>query len=239
MNLKNKVVLVTGASRGIGKATALAFSHEGCRVVINYFKEKKLAEALGQALSIQTDVADFSSFQNMVASIVKKLGRIDILVNNAGLIIQTNQDYQQITDEVWDRTMNVNLKGVFNGIKAVAPIMKKQGQGRIINTASVFGQTGAAAVMAYTAAKAGVENLTKAFAKELAPEITVNAVAPAVCNTDMTKGSGEELINFFKKNTPLQRIAQPEEIAQAIVFFAKSDFITGQILNVDGGYGLK
>jgi len=235
MDLKNKVVLVTGASRGIGRATALAFAKQGCQVVVNYFKEKALAEALGQALTIQADVADFQAFKKMVATVVKKLGRLDILVNNAGLIIQTNQDFQQIDDQVWDRTLDVNLKGVFNGIKAVAPIMKKQGEGRIINLASVFGQIGAAPVMAYTVAKAGVENLTKAFAKTL----TVNAVAPAVCNTDMTKGSGPALIKFFKDNTPMQRIAQPEEIAEAIVFLAKSDFITGQTLNVDGGYGLK
>ena len=247
MDLKNKAVLVTGASRGIGRATALAFAREGCHVAINYFQEKAKAEAvakeiksLGQkALAIQADVADFQAFKKMVATVVKKLGRIDILINNAGLIIQTNQDFQQIDDQVWDRTLDVNLKGVFNGIKAAAPIMKKQGEGRIINLASVFGQIGAAPVMAYTVAKAGVENLTKAFAKALAPEITVNAVAPAVCNTDMTKGSGPTLIKFFKDNTPLQRIAQPEEIAEAIVFLAKSDFITGQILNVDGGYGLK
>ena len=239
MDLKNKVVLVTGASRGIGRATALAFAKQGCQVVVNYFKEKALAEALGQALTIQADVADFQAFKKMVATVVKKLGRLDILVNNAGLIIQTNQDFQQIDDQVWDRTLDVNLKGVFNGIKAVAPIMKKQGEGRIINLASVFGQIGAAPVMAYTVAKAGVENLTKAFAKTLGPQITVNAVAPAVCNTDMTKGSGPALIKFFKDNTPMQRIAQPEEIAEAIVFLAKSDFITGQTLNVDGGYGLK
>ncbi|MBU3935753.1 3-oxoacyl-ACP reductase FabG [Patescibacteria group bacterium] len=239
MDLTNKVVLVTGASRGIGRATALAFAREGCKVVVNYYKEKSKAEAVGQDLMIQADVADFKAFKAMVDKVVKKLGRIDVLVNNAGVIIQTNQDFQQITDEVWDRTLDVNLKGVFNGIKAVAPFMKKQGQGRIINLASVFGQLGAAPVMAYTVAKAGVENLTKAFAKALAPEITVNAVAPAVCHTDMTKGSGPALIKFFKDNTPMQRIAQPEEIAAAIVFLAKSDFITGQILNVDGGYGLK
>lgn len=239
MNLKNKVVLVTGASRGIGRATALAFAKQGCLVAVNYFKEKALAEAVGQKLTIQADVADFKAFKKMVATVVKKFGRIDILVNNAGLIIQTNQDFQQITDQVWDRTLDVNLKGVFNGIKAAAPIMKKQGEGRIINLASVFGQLGGARVAAYTAAKAGIENLTKGFAKELAPEITVNSVAPAVCQTDMTKGAGPKLIQYFQENTPLKRIAQPEEIAEAIVFLAKSDFITGQILNVDGGYGLK
>ena len=239
MDLKNKVVLVTGSSRGIGRATALAFAKEGCHVVVNYLKEKKLAKAVGQELTIQADVAKFSEFKAMVDKVVKKFGRLDVLVNNAGMIIQTNQDFQQIDDEVFDRTIGVNLKGVFNGIKLAAPIMKQQGQGRIINLASVFGQLGGARVAAYTMAKAGIENLTKGFAKELAPEITVNAVAPAVCATDMTKGAGPELIKYFQDNTPLKRMAEPEEIAEAIVFLAKSDFITGQILNVDGGYGLK
>lgn len=239
MNLKNKVVLVTGSSRGIGRATALAFAREGCHVVVNYFKEKELAEAVGQELTIQADVAEFAEFKAMVDKIVKKFGRLDVLVNNAGMIIQTNQDFQQIDDAVFDRTIAVNLKGVFNGIKLAAPIMKKHGQGRIINLASVFGQLGVAPVAAYTMAKAGVENLTKSFAKQLAPEITVNAVAPAVCSTDMTKGAGPKLIQYFQDNTPLKRMAKPEEIAEAIVFLAKSDFITGQILNVDGGYGLK
>lgn len=239
MNLKNKVVLVTGSSRGIGRATALAFAREGCHVAVNYFKEKKLAESLGQELTIRADVAKFTEFKAMVDKILKKFGRLDVLVNNAGMIIQTNQDFQQIDDEVFDRTIGVNLKGVFNGIKLVSPIMKKQGQGRIINLASVFGQLGAAPVAAYTMAKAGVENLTKSFAKELGPEITVNAVAPAVCNTDMTKGAGPALIKYFQDNTPLKRMAKPEEIAEAVVFLAGSDFITGQILNVDGGYGLK
>lgn len=239
MELKNKVVLVTGSSRGIGRATALAFAHEGCHVVVNYLKEKELAEAVGQELTIRADVAKFTEFKAMVDKIIKKFGRLDVLVNNAGIIIQTNQDFQKIDDEIFDRTIGVNLKGVFNGIKLAAPIMKKQGQGRIINLASVFGQLGGARVAAYTAAKGAVETMTRGFAKELAPEITVNAVAPAVCATDMTKGAGPKLIQYFQDNTPLKRIAKPEEIAEAIVFLAKSEFITGQILNIDGGYGLK
>jgi len=247
MELKNKVVLVTGSSRGIGRATALAFTREGCDVVVNYLQGKAKAEAvveevkkLGQkALAIQADVAKLTEFKVMVNRTVKEFGRLDVLVNNAGIIIQTNQDFQKIDDKVFDRTIGVNLKGAFNGIKLAAPIMKKQGQGRIINLASVFGQLGGARVAAYTAAKAAIESLTKGFAKELAPEITVNSVAPAVCQTDMTKGAGPALIQYFQDNTPLKRMAEPEEIAEAIVFLAKSDFITGQILNVDGGYGLK
>ena len=239
MDLKNKVVLVTGSSRGIGRATALAFAKEGCHVVVNYLKEKKLAEAVGQELTIQADVAKFTEFKAMIEKIMRQFGRLDVLVNNAGIIIQTNQDYQLINDEVLHRTIAVDLKGVFNGIKLAAPLMKKLGQGRIINLSSVFGQIGAAGVAAYTMAKAGVENLTKSFAKQLGPEITVNAVAPAVCATDMTKGAGSKLIQYFQDNTPLKRIAKPEEIAEAIVFLAKSVFITGQILNVDGGYDLK
>jgi len=175
----------------------------------------------------------------MVNIAVKKFKKIDILVNNAGLIIQTDQNWQKITDKIWDRTLDVNLKSVFNGIKAIAPLMQKQKQGRIINLASVFGQTGAAPVVAYTTAKAGIESLTRAMAKELAPNITVNSVAPAVCKTDMTKGTGPQVIKWLKDNTPLKRIAEPNEIASSIIFLAQSDFITGQTLNVDGGYCLK
>jgi 3-oxoacyl-[acyl-carrier protein] reductase len=247
MDLNNKVVLVTGASRGIGRATALAFAREGSSVAVNYLEKKDRAEEVvsqikkisQKTLAIQADVAKYPEFKAMVNRVIQEFGRLDVLVNNAGIIIQTNQDFQKIDDEIFDRTMAVNLKGAFNGIKLVSPLMKQQGQGRIINLASVFGQLGAAGVAAYTMAKAGVENLTKSFAKQLAPEITVNAVAPAVCATDMTKGAGPELIKYFQDNTPLKRLAKPEEIAETIVFLAKSDFITGQILNVDGGYGLK
>lgn len=247
MDLKNKVAIVTGSSRGIGRAAALAFAKEGGDVVVNYFEHQVEAEAVGKeietlgrkALVIKADVAKLAEFKNMVDKTMKTFGRLDVLVNNAGIIIQTRQDWQKIDDAIFDRTIGVNLKGAFNGIKLVAPIMKKQGLGRIINLASVFGQLGAAGVAAYTMAKAGVENLTKSFAKQLGPEITVNAVAPAVCNTEMTQGAGPALIKYFQDNTPLKRIAEPEEIAEAIVFLAKSDFITGQILNVDGGYGLK
>jgi len=247
MKLKNKVVLITGASRGIGRATALAFAKEGSHIVINYLRQIAKANSLAKqiekigakTLVIQADVADPKQFKLMVAKAIKKFKAIDILVNNAGLIIQTDQDWQKITDKVWNRTMDVNLKSVFNGIKSVAPIMQKQKQGRVINLASVFGQTGAAPVVAYTTAKAGIESLTKAMAKQLAPNITVNSVAPAVCQTDMTKDSGPQVIKWLTDNTPLKRIAKPKEIAEAIVFLAKSDFITGQTLNVDGGYSLK
>ncbi len=248
MRLKNKVALITGAGRGIGKAIALEFAREGCKVAVNYLNSGKEAEEtvedikrLGSdAIAIKADVSRPDEVSSMVDKTVEKFGKIDILVNNSGVITRP-ADYENMSDADFSRTIDVNLKGVYNCIKTVVPIMKKQKDGRIINIASVFGILGAAPVATYCAAKAGVINLTKSFAKELAPEILVNCIAPGTIDTEMTQSGGKELIKFISENTALKRIGKPEEIAKAALFLASKDssFITGHVLVVDGGYSLK
>ncbi len=244
MALKDKVVIVTGASRGIGRTTAIAFAKEGAKVVVNYYNSGSRAREVekeimkySECICLKCDVSDSAGVRKMAGQVIKKFGKIDVLINNAGLIIPRNWD--KLDDKTWQRMMNVNLKGQFNCIQAIAPHMKKQKSGRIINITSTFGFIGASAVIAYTTAKAGVINLTKSFAKELAPDINVNAIAPGIIDTDMTKGAGKRLIKQFIEETPLKRLGKPEEIAEAAVFLAKSDFITGEVLVVDGGHSLR
>lgn len=245
MILENKVVLITGSSRGIGKATALLFASEGARVVINYLKSKKEAEDLvnkigkDKCVCIQADVSDETDVKRLVKETIKSFGKIDILVNNAGEIIRPGDWKTNL--ETWDKTIEINLTSAWLMIREVAPIMQKQKSGVIINMTSTVGMLGVAPVLAYSAAKNGVIALTKAFAKELAPDIRVNAVAPSNVMTDMTIGAGEELIKCMKEQTPLKRIAEPVELAKPILFLACDDasYITGHVLVVDGGYSLK
>jgi 3-oxoacyl-[acyl-carrier protein] reductase len=244
MRLKNKVAIITGSSRGIGRATALLFSSEGAKVVINYKKNRKLAKkvassCLGESLVVGADVSKEDEVKRLVGETVSAFGRVDILVNNAGEIIRPG-DWQGDV-EVWKQTLDVNLTSAWLMIKEAAPLMKKQKSGNIINLTSTVGLLGVAPVLAYSCAKNGIVALTKAFAKELAPEIRVNAVAPSNVMTDMTKGAGKKLIEVFRNQTPLKRIAEPEELAKAILFLASDEasYITGHNLVVDGGYSLK
>ena len=245
MKLKDKVVIITGSSRGIGKATALVFAKEGAKVVINYKKSKKeagdLADKIGKnkCICVQADVSDEKDVKGLVEETVKTFGKIDILVNNAGEIIRPGDWKTDLA--TWNKTIGINLTGVWLMIREVAPIMQKQKSGVIINLTSTVGILGVAPVLSYSAAKNGVIALTKAFAKELAPNIRVNAVAPSNVMTDMTIGAGEELIKRMKEQTLLKRIAEPEELARPILFLASDDasYITGHILVVDGGYSLK
>lgn len=170
---------------------------------------------------------------------IKKFGKIDILVNNAGAIFRPGDWKSDL--ETWRKTIDINLTSAWLMTRDVAPIMLKNGGGSIINLVSVYGFLGATAVLAYTSAKGGLITMTKSFAKELAPTIRVNTIAPSNVMTDMTKGAGKELIESFRQQTPLKRIAEPDEIAKAILFLASNDasYITGEILVVDGGYSLK
>lgn len=240
MRLQGKIAIITGSSRGIGKATALLFANEGVKVVVNYHRDKKSADAvakqIGSALVIGADVTKEEDVKRMVKETIKKYGRIDILVNNAGEIFRPG-DWKS-DRKTWQKTIDTNLTSAWLMIREVAPGMK---QGSIVNVTSVYGFLGAAAVLAYTSAKAGLITLTKSFAKELAPAIRVNAVAPSNVMTDMTRGAGPKLIEQFRKETPLKRIADPDEIAKAILFLSSDDasYITGEMLVVDGGYSLK
>ncbi len=245
MKLKNKVAVITGSSRGIGRATAILFTKEGAKVVVNYVKEKKKAEEVvntigkQKTLLVLADVATEEGVKKLVGETMKRFGRIDILVNNAGAIFRPGDWKSDLA--TWQKTIDANLTSAWLMIREVAPIMQKQGNGAIVNLTSAYGVIGAAPVLAYTSAKGGLITLTKSFAKELAPSIRVNAVAPSNVMTDMTKGAGPALIEQFRQETPLKRIAEPEELARAILFLASDDasYITGHTLVVDGGYSLK
>jgi 3-oxoacyl-[acyl-carrier protein] reductase len=247
LHLHNKVALVTGASRGIGRAAALEFAREGADVGVNYVNSQTEAEQtvseireLGRrAIAIQADVADAAAVIRLVTTLRETFGGLDILVNNAGFLPRPG-DWQHISEETWRATLDTNLTGVFNCIRTAAPLMAGKNFGRIINVSSTYGIFGSTNVVAYVAAKAGVINLTKSFAKELAPSITVNAVAPGHIHTDLTP----KVPGFMEKisaMTPAGRIGQPDEVAALIVFLAseRAAYITGQVVAVDGGHMLK
>ena len=236
MDLKDKVALVTGGDRGIGRAISLALAEKGCKVVINYrhndeeaLKTKKLVEDKGaQALVVQFNVADRDEVRRGVAKIVENFGRIDILVNNAG-ILGRGLGFEDVDDDDWDNVLSVNLKGAFIVSQEVVKHMNK---GKIVNIASIAGRNGGTVGVHYAASKAGVIGLTFAMADHLAPDIMVTGVAPGPVDTELiTKEKKEQL----SKLTPLGRIATPEEIAHAVVFLLENDYMTGTIVDINGG----
>ena len=244
MLVDGRIALVTGASRGIGRAVALALAAEGADVAVNYAGSEKAAQevaeeirAMGRrALVVQADVSDADAVQQMVAAVVKEFGRIDILVNNAG--ITRDGLLMRMKDEDWEAVLKTNLTGVYHCTKAVTKGMMKQRYGRIINMTSVVGVTGNAGQANYAAAKAGVIGLTKSTAKELASRaITANAIAPGFIESDMTAGLPEKNKQEMAAAIPLAKFGQPADVAQAVVFLASdwASYITGQTLHVDGG----
>jgi 3-oxoacyl-(acyl-carrier-protein) reductase len=248
MLLKGKVALVTGASRGIGRAIALAFAREGASVVVNYAGSQERAEAtageireLGQkALVCQCNVTREADVQAMIKSATETFRHLDIVVNNAG--ITRDGLLMRIKEEDWDAVLDTNLKGVFLVTKAVLRPMMRQRSGRIINIASVVGILGNAGQANYSAAKAGVIGLTKTTAREVASRgITVNAVAPGFITTEMTAGLPDQVKNQMKSQIPLQRLGTPEDVAAVVRFLASdnSSYMTGQILSVDGGMAMQ
>ena len=239
-----KTVLITGASKGIGAATAILFAQKGYNVVINYNNSYESASLLARSLSSngysvmthKANVANKLEVDLMVKEALYKFGSLDILVNNAGV------SYQGLiteTDEIdFDRIIDTNLKGVFNCCKAVTPSMVNKQSGKIINISSMWGEVGASCEVAYSAAKAGVIGLTKALAKELAPSgITVNCVAPGLIHTEMNAKIDPEALETLAFETPLGRSGTPEEVAKSILFLASegADFITGQVISPNGG----
>jgi 3-oxoacyl-[acyl-carrier protein] reductase len=241
-HLKERVALVTGGSRGIGKATALALATEGAKVVVNYASSsnaaeevvKEIIEAGSEAIALQADVSQVEQVDHLIKQTLDKFGRIDILVNNAGITKDTL--LLRMKPEEWQAVIDLNLTGVFLCTRAVSKIMLKQKAGRIINITSVAGQMGNPGQANYSAAKAGVIGFTKTVAKELATRgVTVNAVAPGFIETDMTNDlKSDDIIKFI----PLGRYGKPEEIAGMIRFLAADPaaaYITGQVFNVDGG----
>jgi 3-oxoacyl-[acyl-carrier protein] reductase len=242
--LTGKVAVVTGASRGIGRAIALHLAEAGADVVVNYAGSENAAqevvqqiEALGRkAVKARADVSSSQEAEDLIKLAIETFGKIDILVNNAG--ITRDNLIMRMKEEEFDQVIAINLKGVFNCIKAVTRPMMKQRSGRIINISSVVGVLGNPGQANYVAAKAGVIGLTKATAKELATRgITVNAVAPGFIETDMTDKLASEMREQLLKQIPLERLGQPEDIAKAVRFLASDDasYMTGQTIHVDGG----
>lgn len=247
MQLTDKVALVTGASRGIGRAIALLMAKQGADVVVNYSGSEGAAQetvdailAMGRkAIKIKANVGNAEEVAAMVDEAHTTFGRIDILVNNAG--ITRDGLLMRMKDSDWDDVININLKGVYLMTKAVSKIMMKQRSGKIVNMTSVVGVTGNAGQANYSASKAGVIGFTKTCAKELASRgITVNAIAPGFIHTDMTDVLPDKVKDAMVHTIPLGRMAEPDEVAAVAAFLVSdmSSYITGQVINVDGGMAM-
>lgn len=245
MSLKDKVSIITGGGQGIGKRIAQRLAAQGALVIINDIRRetgsraaKEIEASYGvKAVFRRGDVKKRDEVYNLIEFAVTNFGRIDLLVNNAGILFQTR--LEEISEEEWDEVLNTNLRGVFFCCQAVTPIMKKQGQGKILNMASSAGKIGGMVAGAhYSASKAGVICITKVFAKELAPfGVTVNAVAPGFVNTDMIHDFPPESIENYKKNCPLGSLAETDDIAEAAMYLLseRAKHITGEILDINGG----
>lgn len=245
--LKNRIAIVTGGSRGIGKAIALELAKRGATVVVNYVSSETGAQEVvdlikadgGEALSVKADVSDYSQAFALINTTIEEFGKIDILVNNAGITRDTL--IMMMSEEDWDDVQRINLKGNFNCSKAAVKHMMRKRYGRIINITSVSGQMGNAGQTNYSASKAGQIGFTKALAREIAPRnITVNAVAAGFVETDIWDGVPEEIREGMLDIIPLKRKGEPEEIAYAVAFLASDEaaYITGQCLAIDGGMAM-
>jgi NAD(P)-dependent dehydrogenase (short-subunit alcohol dehydrogenase family) len=234
--LDGRVGLVTGAAKRIGRSIALALAREGADVVVNYATSAREAEALvgeirglgRRGMAYRADVSNRGEVEGMFAAVVKEFGRVDVLVNNAGMF--SGAKFMELTDEEWDKMLDVNLKSQFLCAQAAAKIMLGQGSGRIVNISSLGGLQAWPSYVHYCVSKAGVIELTKCLARALAPGILVNSVAPGTIQFE-----GEEPDKNAIRRTPLERTGTGEEIAEAVVFLAETKFITGQVIAVDGG----
>jgi len=243
MRVKDKVVIITGGGSGIGRETGILFAKEGAKVVIADVNEKRGAETVeliknagGEAFFAKLDVSNREQAKQVVKETIAKYGRVDVLINNAGII----QDalVVKMTEEQWDKVININLKGPFNCIQAVVEQMISQGSGVILNISSIVALYGNVGQTNYAATKAGLVGMTKTLAKELGKKgIRVNAVAPGFIYTPMTETMPEKILEMMKEKTPLKRLGTPADVASTLLFLASDDasFINGAVISVDGG----
>jgi len=245
LRLKGKVAIVTGGSRGIGRAICLRLAQEGCDVIVNYVRHREKAievvkeiKMIGRrSIAIKADISEFAQVNRMVKATVQEFGRIDILVNNAG--VYSERLLTELSEEEWDRTIRVNLKGIFNCCKSTVAHMISQKSGSILSISSIDGKQGFQGDTHYSASKAAVIGFTMSLAKELAKyNIRVNAVAPGEIITDMTKDDIGKYGNEFLKQIPMGRFGKPEEVAAVVAFLVSDDasYITGETINVNGGW---
>lgn len=240
MTFKDKTVIVTGSRRGIGLGLALAFAKEGANLVLNATSDidqsvlDKFSDYSGQVMTFIGDISNFSLAEEMVKEVKEQFGQIDILINNAG--ITRDGLLMRMSEKDFDDVINVNLKGCFNMTRFVVPVMLKQRFGTIINMTSIVGITGNPGQSNYAASKAGLIGFTKSIAKEVAPRgVTVNAIAPGFIETDMTDALPEKVKEEWLKMIPLKKLGQVQDIAQTCLFLASSSYITGQVIEVNGG----
>lgn len=243
MRLKDKVAIITGGARGIGREIALIFAREGARICVCDVSEEAVAAAVKdvesagiEALGLKVDVTNSVQVEEMVGKVLDKFSKIDILINNAG--ITRDNLLLRMKEEDWDAVLNVNLKGTFNCTKAVSKVMIKQRSGKIVNVASIIGIMGNAGQANYAASKGGVISFTKSVAKELASRnINVNAIAPGFIKTDMTAKLSQEVVDVMLKMIPLGKLGAPLDVAKLALFLVSDDsaYITGEVIKVDGG----
>jgi len=252
MELRGRAAIVTGSATGIGRSTALELARRGCNVVINYTRSEVEAketvrdvEAAGAAaLLCRCNVSEDAEVRRMVAACAEKFGRLDVLVNAAGVShFSPPEDLEAITEDVWNRIFRVNVHGTFLATRAAAPLLKRSGQGAVVNVSSIAGVRPAAQAIPYAASKAAVVNMTVSLARILAPEVRVNAVAPGwIRGRWMRAALGDQYDRLMERRaqrTPLGRVATPEDVAQTIVsLIVSNDFVTGQVVVIDGGYSL-
>ncbi|MBT2699138.1 3-oxoacyl-ACP reductase [Bacillus sp. ISL-40] len=241
--LKDKVAIVTGGSRGIGASIALELAKNGAKVVINYNIRKELADKVvaeinefgGEAYAVQADVSESNEAAYLVQETINHYGKLDILINNAG--ITRDSTFKKLTEEDWRKVIDVNLNSVYNNTSAALPYLLESDAGRIINISSIIGQAGGFGQTNYAAAKAGLIGYTKSLALELArSKVTVNAICPGFIGTEMVQAIPEKVLAGIVEKVPQKRLGKPEEIARGVVFLCKDgDYITGQQLNINGG----